>query len=390
MKNLHILIVGAGIGGMTAALALQRAGFRVSVFEQAPEISEVGAGLSISPNAALALFHVGLRHELETRSYAPERQATKHYRTGRLLADLARGETLAKRYGAKYYVIHRADLHAVLVSTVRANDPACIHVSHRCVGFTQDENGVVAKFDNGAQVRGDVLVACDGGRSALREQLFGPTPATFTGYIAWRGLVPMERVPKDFLDPPSGIYIGPQHLINRYPVRNWTQLNYVAFAERNGWEQEGWSIRAEVSEVMEEFRDWHPAVRGVIAATEPHMCHKWALLDRDPLPHWSKGRVTLLGDAAHPMLPFLGQGAAMAIEDGVIFARAFQAAGSVGEALERYETARKERTAFVMMQSRAVVKRFHSADPDSYTEADNMGPDERLGIFDYNPGAVPV
>jgi salicylate hydroxylase len=246
-------------------------------------------------------------------------------------------------------------------------------------------------FGSGLQVVADAVIGADGSRSNVRRHLFGDLDPQYTGYIAWRGLVPMDKVPASILDPPSGLFIGPGHLVNRYPVRNWQLLNFVAFAERSAWTEEGWSIRSEISELLEEFRDWHPDVLAFMAATPPDMLFKWGLFDREPLAKWSSGHVTLLGDAAHPVLPFLGHGAVLAIEDGVVIARAFAESASVLEAFERYEQARGPRASFIVLESRKAVRQFHAKQPETYgARTNNRAADEGLGLFGYNPVTVPV
>ena len=217
---------------------------------------------------------------------------------------------------------------------------------------------------------------------------FGAEEVRFTGYIAWRGLVPMDRVPIESLDPPSQIFIGPGHMINRYPVSGGRLLNFVAFAERSGWEEEGWSIPAEVAELAAEFKDWHPWVTQIIDAVPPGSLFKWALCARSPLMRWVKGRAAVLGDAAHPLLPYLGQGAVMAIEDAVLLGRAFREATDLPEALARYEGARVGRARFVVERSSLQVPRFHAADTDAYRQDTPV--DEALGLFNYDPARVPV
>lgn len=389
MRNLRIVLIGGGIGGLTAALALLRRGFRVEVYEQAPELREVGAGLSVTPNAAHALVEIGLGPLLRAKGLALPRTGVKHFKTGRVLVDVPRGAVMLQQYGEHYYVIHRADLHEGLAAAVHATDPSCIRVRERCVAVSQDDQGVTAHFANGTVARGDVLVGCDGLRSVVRECVHGAAAPPFAGYIAYRALVPTERIPDVVLEPPSCLQIGPGHSFTRYPVRNGQLLNYVAMAERSGWEVEGWSVRAEVAEVLEEFRDFEADVRAIIAATPPESCFKWALLDRDPLPRWARGRVSLLGDAAHPMLPFLGQGAVMAIEDAMVLARAFESSSDCEEALRRYEDARRERTTFVMLKSREAVTRYHAPDTDAYDKSAHQAGDA-LGLFAYNPVTVAI
>lgn len=391
MKGLNLAIVGAGIGGLTAALALQRAGFKVTVYEQAPELGEVGAGLSLSPSAAHALRYLGLGPALDAASYLPEDQAVRHYQDGRALQWTNRGHALLEKYGERYYLIHRADLHDALAAAVRANDPEAIRLGQRCTGVTQTGDPVQISFEDGATADADTVIGADGSRSRVRCALFGDDGPKYTGYIAWRGIVPMERVPPRLLDPPSGIFVGPGHLVNRYPVRSGTLLNFVAFAERKEWEEEGWSIRSTVDELVKEFAGWHPEVLGFLAAVPPELLFKWGLFDREPLTSWCRGRVCLLGDAAHPILPFLGHGAVLAIEDAIVLGRAFAESASVAEALSRYEAARMARASFVVRESRKAVKIFHSHEPEKYAQkTGGKAADERLGLFDYNPTTVPV
>lgn len=389
--NLDIAIVGAGIGGLTAALALQRAGLRPAVFEQAPQLGEVGAGLSLSPSAAHALRYLGLGAQLDAIAYLPEDQAVRHHKDGRALQWTNRGQSLLDRYGERYYLVHRADLHGALADAVRANDPDAVRLGRHFVSLTQSADSVRLAFEDGSAATADLVIGADGSRSQVRHALFGDSGPKYTGYIAWRGLVPMDRVPAGVLDPPSGIYVGPGHLVNRYPVRGGQLLNFVAFAERADWVEEGWSIRSTVEELLADFEDWHPDVRAFLAAVPPELLFKWGLFDREPLTRWSRGRVTLLGDAAHPVLPFLGHGAVLAIEDAVLLARAIAASDDVAQALARYEAARIPRASFVVRESRKAVKVFHSHEPEKYAlKTGGKAADERLGLFDYNPTTVAV
>lgn len=391
MKDIKIGIIGGGIGGLSAALALQRAGFRPVVLEQAPVLAEVGAGLSLSPSAAHALNHLGLAETLRVKAFHPEEQCVRHYQDGRALSWINRGRSLVERYGERYYLIHRADLHDALAAAVRAQDATAIQLDKRCQALTQDAAGATVEFIDGTTQRFDALVGADGSRSAVRQQIFGALEPQYTGYIAWRGLVPMELVPPEILDPPSGVFIGPGHLVNRYPVRGGQLLNFVAFAERSAWTEEGWSIRSSVDELLQEFAGWTPMVRRFMELVPPHLLFKWGLFDREPLPGWTRGRVTLLGDAAHPVLPFLGHGAVLAIEDGVVLARAFVAADSIEEAFSRYEAARRERAAFVVLQSRNAARVFHALDTDSYQQRTRgEAADEGIGLFSYNAVTHPV
>lgn len=365
------------------------AGFRVRVYEQADRLGDVGAGLTVSPNATHVLNAIGLADDLERFGMRPERGGVKHWKTGELMVEIARGSDMLARYGAAYYQVHRADLHEALSRVVLTHDPDAVLLGHKFESFSQSESDVEITFANGTRARADVVLGCDGIRSAVRAQLFGAENPKFTGYIAWRGLVPTAALPEGIINPSSCISIGPRHTFTRYLIRKGALVNYVALAERDDWRQEGWSIRSEVSELLAEYDGWYADLRKIISATPPEVCYKWALFDRDPLPSWTKGRVSLVGDAAHPMLPFLGQGAAMGIEDGLVLARAFQTADTLDGALQRYEEARIERTTYVMLKSRETGLSYHRADPDNYGSRPHVSA-ESLGLMAYNPASVAV
>ncbi|MDE2655253.1 MAG: NAD(P)-binding protein [Gammaproteobacteria bacterium] len=389
MSKQPVMLIGAGIGGLTCALALQRAGIAVKVYEQAPELGEVGAGLTLSPNGSKALMGLGLENELAELADPPSYQAVHHYQTGQVLVRRERGDLTTRQYGAPYYQIHRADLHDMLGNAVRANDPECIVLGHEFERFTQDANGVTAWFANGSSASGRVLVGCDGVKSPVRSQMHEQEAPKFTGYVAWRGLAPADKVPAEAVDPPSGTYIGPGHLFVRYLIRGGETVNYVAFVERDDWQVESWSQRSTVKEVLDEFSEFHGLVRAIIEATPPELCYKWGLFSRRPLESWSLGRVALLGDAAHPTLPFMGMGAVMAIEDGVVLARCMADSGSVSEAFRRYEAARVERTTLVMLESGEIIHRFFAPDTERFAER-NTRNEESLGLFRYDAWQVPV
>ena len=379
-----ILIVGAGIGGLTAALAMQRAGIAVQVLEQSGELKEVGAGLTIGPNASRVLIHLGLGDTLNRWGVVPVTGAIMHYKTGATLVENNRGDRPTERYGAPYCMMHRADLHDALADAVRAQDPDCIQLDAEFTSVVENRDRVRIQMKDGRQISGDLLIGCDGIRSAVREDLLGAESPRFTGYVAWRGLVPVERVEHPgIFDPQSAVFIGPDHQFTRYRVRAGELVNYVAATRKDGWEVESWSVRSEVSELLEEFQEFCEPVKSLIAATPPDLCYKWALFDRDPLPNWTVNRVSLLGDAAHPMLPFMGQGAVMAIEDAMVLARCLEKDGPSARALSRYQTARRERTEFVMLESRANGERLQHHDPDTYGQKRHRN-EETLGLFAYD------
>jgi salicylate hydroxylase len=390
---MEIVIIGAGIAGLTAALAMQTRGLRPRVYEQSPLLTEVGAGLTVSPNATHVLNAIGLERTLPAIGLRPSRGGVKHWRTGELLFDIQRGSEMLERYGAAYYQVHRADLHGALVDLIRATDPDAITLGQRFCGLEQHAGRIAAGFESGLRIDVDLLIGADGARSAVRRELFGAAEPRFTGYIAYRGLVPVAALPVRqqpmLLEPTSCISLGPGHTFTRYLIRGGTLVNFVALAERDDWREEGWAIRASVAELASEFEGWYEDVQTFIHAAPSGQLFKWALFDRDPLPRWTSGAVTLLGDAAHPMLPFLGQGAAMGIEDAMVLARALVEAGSLPVALARYEAARQERTSFVMRKSRETGRAYHRADIDHYRPGQHLSA-ESLGLMAYNPAAVPI
>ncbi|NND35760.1 MAG: NAD(P)-binding protein [Gammaproteobacteria bacterium] len=389
MNDLHALIIGGGIGGLTAALALQRSGFCVSVYEQAAAIGEIGAGVTITPNACHVLNHLLGEDLVERICHVPASGAIKHFETGATLIDTRRGDLPKRKYGAHYCQVHRADLHDALAAAVIETDANALHVDSRFTELQESDAAIEARFANGATASGDILIGCDGIRSAVRRCLWGADEPRFTGYIAWRGLVPTASLDPEFQVPDSAAFAGRGRTFTRYKVRQGTLYNFVAFARRDEWQAESWSERADISEVLNEFRDFAPEVQSILHATPPQQCFKWGLFERSPLERWTAGRATLLGDAGHPMTPFLAQGAAMAIEDGLILARAIDAAANWQEALARYENARHERATFVMRESQVNARRIYSRNPDDLDRQSHKSA-EVLGLYDYNPLTAPV
>ena len=353
MKPERVLIVGGGIGGLTAALALGRAGYRVAVYEQAPEFSEIGAGIMLTPNATRVLRHLGLEAALDRAALRPPASVYRRFDDASVIGDAPLAEAMETAYGAPYFHIHRSDLLDVLLAAVRAQGAAELNAGRMARDCSQEGGEVTVQFSNGDAAVGDLLLACDGIRSTLRGRLLAGAEPRFRGQVAWRSLVPADGLPERVTARESVVWIGRDRHIVQYVLRGGSLVNYVAIAVQDRWTGEGWTRPAKRSELRAGFAGWHEDVQALLAATPADALYKWGLFDRDPLEQWVYGRIALLGDAAHPMLPFMAQGSAMAIEDAVILARCVEDFDDPEVALSRYRAVRRERTARVILQSRA-------------------------------------
>ena len=389
MKDTRVIVVGAGIGGLAAALGLVRAGQRVTVLEQVAELGEVGAGLSITPNAGKALIALGLGGELERIGSRPTAGAMRHYASGEILVRLPQDRT-AETNGVPLYHMHRADLHAALLAALLRLQPAALHAGTTVVGLEQGRNAISALLSNGERITADWLVGADGIHSAVRAALFGHDAPLFTGFVAFRGLVPAAGAPAVLFDPPLCMTMGPRRLLMRYPLRNRTLINFVALAHRSAWMEEGWSVRAEIAELQAEFHDFEPVSQQLLALAPCDRLFKWGLFDRDPLPSWTRGRATLLGDAAHAMPPFTGQGAVMALEDAAVLGRCAAVAGDPDETMQRYEKARHARVVAALAMSRARTEVYFAPDPADQIKALVAGMAELRTLYAYDAGSTPV
>jgi 2-polyprenyl-6-methoxyphenol hydroxylase-like FAD-dependent oxidoreductase len=347
-RTARIAIMGGGIGGLTAARALLRRGFEVSVYEAAPELKEIGAGVALGPNAMKALRSLGLEDAVRAVAWEGDYQYLRNWKTGSVIQKTARNGPQAERYGATGCSAHRADLLDVLGASLPQE---IIHLGSRCASVETVGETAVARFTDGSEVEADVVIGADGIHSAVRASLFGPDAPRFTGKICWRCLVPVDAIEGGLYEGAGATWLGPHGTVVVYKVRRGELVNVVAHYDDDSWREESWIREAPREEVIERYRDWHESLHRLFSAAEKH--YKWALHDREPRSTWTKGRVTILGDAAHPMLPYLGQGACQAMEDGCVLAAAL---ASMPEdphgALMVYERARLPRANRVVLASR--------------------------------------
>ena len=378
-----IIVAGAGLGGLTLALCLARAGFSVTVLEQANALGEVGAGVQISANGARVLYHLGLAEALQAVAFKPERGEMRHWQSGETLSSRPLGQASEAAFGFPYFHLHRADFHAVLADALAAVAPGSVHLGAKVTGFSQSGAGVTVTTEAGESVSGDVLVGCDGIHSAIRTQLFGPDAPRFTGCVAWRAIVPVGALPPGHVRPVSSNWIGRGGHFVHYYVRRGELVNCVGIIEQDEWQAESWSSEGAMAGFLDDFKDWHEDVQ--ILMRQAESCYRWGLFDRDPMPEWSQGRVTLLGDACHPMLPFMAQGAVMAIEDANTLAQCLaSAAAAYPSALQRYEYLRRERTATVQQMSRDNIQFFHNADIPNLAERMSSHREAHLWLYSFD------
>ena len=388
-----VLIAGAGLGGLAAAACLMQRGFEVRVFEQAPQLSEVGAGIQQSANAVKVLYALGLREALDRVGVKPRDYEFRRFDTGELLHKIAFAGAHEAKHGTPYYHLHRADFHQIMVDKVRAMDPGCIALNAKVVGFTESGRGVSVRLADGTQVSGDVLVGADGIRSTVRQAIAGETPARYTGYVAWRVMVPRKKLPPGVMDRVGAVWCGPHNHCVLYWLRSGDLLNFVGCPEHAEWDDESWTQRRPWPELKADYAGWHPQIQSILDAADRNECYRWALNDRVPIRQWSTARVTLLGDAAHPTLPFLAQGACMAIEDAAVLARALEGAGSVGYALQVYQDARVERCARVVRASAEHGGLYHIVDAGEMKKAfaeRNIAQEREQWLYNYDPLTVPL
>jgi len=344
-----IIIVGGGIGGLSAALALLRKGFDVTVLEQASELKEIGAGLHMGPNGTAALFGLGLQQPIMDLGVVAMKREMRIWNTGETWRLEAHGAGAQERYGVPYLLLHRADLHGALKDAVLALKPDAVVLKSKIVALDHDPSGAQVTTEDGRVFRGKAVIGADGVHSVIRKQLGKDIEGRYSGNMFWRGMIPIDLVPARERDIAGG-WFSPNTTVTCYPVHRGEMLNFVGTVTRDDWTELSWTQQGTTEECLKDFEGWHPHIIQMIENMGTP--YKWGLFQFDTLKEWTDGCVSLLGDACHPTRPSLGQGAVMAIEDGVVLARALEAClGNVLEGLQRYQAARVERTSKIVAAS---------------------------------------
>lgn len=350
LEKLSIAIVGAGIGGMATAATLSRSGAKVDVYEQAAQFSRVGAGIQMMPNSMKVLREIGVEEKLRGTAFQPYSHLNREWDTGRVMRELPMPESL---FGAPYLCMHRADLHDALSDVVPSE---IVHFDKKLVGLDQRGDQVVLIFADGTRAQAAAVVGADGVHSIVRDIIVGPDAPIHKGRIAYRAVFSSALLQGRDIGPSRTKWWGiDRHIVIYYTTATRSELYFVtSVPEPAEWmTRESWSAKGDVRELRQAYQGFHPDVRAVLEACPD--CHKWAILEREPLPRWSDGRVVLLGDACHPMTPYMAQGGATAIEDAAILARCLQnvAGDDIEAAFERYEAHRKPRTSRIQAISSA-------------------------------------
>ena len=354
---MKILIVGAGIGGLVSALCLNKKGYEVEIYEQSEVLSELGAGVQLSPNATRVLDYLELTDDLKPHVFEPRSFQFLNYKTEKIISKRDLGSKIQDDFGFPNFDVHRADLQKVLLNKVEEKGIK-IYTNMKVIDVGNEENKAYIKI-NEEKIKADIVIGADGIHSVVREKLFEKKESSFTGNVAWRMLIPVDLLPRDLILPDTTVWLGPKKHFVSYHVSGGKNLNCVCLVEQEGWKNESWSERGNIEDLREVYNGWNQTIETLLKIANPNTLYRWALHDRPPMKQWSKGRIILLGDAAHPMLPFLAQGAAMAIEDGAVLADCISSYEDNEKSLKYFEQIRKPRTSFVQLTARRNAKILH-------------------------------
>lgn len=364
---MKIVIAGAGIGGLSAALCLADAGHDIVVVERMVQLSDAGAGIQCGANAVKVFESLGLSSELDKLAVRPERVDFRDYKTGSELHSIQLGGAYEAKYGAPYLHLHRSDLLQSLLSGMQQRSNIELQTGVSVSEYSESEHEVTVQLQHGehgsenseSQIKADLLVAADGIKSTIRPKMLGESKPTFTGNVAWRGVVDTSKLPSNWMDTVVSNFVGPNKHMVLYYLRAKRLANFVGVVEDHQWTQSTWTSKASWEQLRDDFLGWHTTVDQIIDAVDKQRCYRWALFDHEPLSNWSSKRVTLIGDAAHATLPFMASGAAMAIEDARILQRAIDQAQDIPSALQLYQRNRFERTAKIQRTSAKAGKLYH-------------------------------
>jgi salicylate hydroxylase len=388
--RLKVLVAGGGIGGLTAACCLTKAGYDVEVFEQAPELSEIGAGIQLSANAMHVLNDLGLGPAISELAVRPAAYVFRLHDSGEEIGRFALADEHDRLNGAPYSQLHRADLHDLLATKLRELN-GTVRLCSRVAGFDESTDGVRVRLIDGSTCSGDLLVGADGVKSAVRAQLAGPDNAVYTGDAAWRLTLPTETLPDGFMGQVMSVWMGPGRHVVCYYLRGGNLLNFVGLVETDEVSEESWNSRFPWENLKRDFEGWHPDIQTIIDKADRNQCFRWSLYYRPPIDNWSSQRVTMLGDAVHATLPYLAQGAAMAIEDGAVLTRALQLRESISDALRLYQRNRIDRTSRIVKGSDANRTLFHMHNQAELRAAfakRDEGAARNSWLYSYNPLTV--
>ena len=347
-KAPRVAIIGAGIGGLTAAACLRRMGVDARIYEQARGFTRLGAGIQQSPNSIRVLFALGLEEKLRALAFQPDSNDSRDFDTGALTNSHPLGRAVEERYGVPYFLMHRGDLHAMLADTVPSD---LIRLNHKLTGIEQSGGVVRMRFTNGETAEADAVIGADGVHSVVRETLFGPEKPAFTGRVAYRTVFPARLLNGLNVDACVKWWGPDRHIVSYFTNPRRDELYFVTSTPEPDFATESWSAKGDLATLRAAYDIFHPTVRAILAACPD--VHKWALVVREPMTRWTEDRITLLGDSCHPMTPYMAQGASSSIEDAAVLSRCLAGVDrdGVAAALRRYERTRLERTAAIQRTS---------------------------------------
>ena len=387
-QKYKINIIGAGLGGLTAAILLKIDGHDVKVFEQAPELGEVGAGIQVSANAVKVLWKIGLANVIDRQGVKPTSYKFRLYNSGELLQEFPLASTHEEKCGAPYYQMHRADLHKALTDKVLEIDPNMVELNKTATKISQNEAGINISFMDGSVSEADLVIGADGIKSIVRQETIGRSEADFTGETAWRLIVPTEKLPKGLIDEAMNVWVGPGKHAVVYYLRGGELVNFVGCVTDPNWTDDSWTIKGDWNDLRADYEGWNDEILAIIDATDKNECFKWALYNRRPVDNWSTDRSTLLGDSCHATLPYMAQGAAMAIEDGAVLNRALASEEKLADALDLYQRNRIDRTAKIVNESSDNARLFHLPSEEELRAAfakRKIGDERNNWLYNYDP-----